>query len=128
MATTRYRPVIKFDHHVPRCDRTDRYTGRRRPTCDEGRGCQACWAKHRAFVIANPPKVTGEFRVFYDYICNQKRLLQMIRVPADMKMGLHEFYDRMERLIRTGSYRFFGSVLDENLDFIQPKPKAKARK
>ncbi len=115
----RTRIQMRYDTYLPQCGRTERYTGRRRPTCDEGRGCRACWQKHQHYLATHPPKITGEFRVFYDFICQAKRLGQRVEYPV----GMYEFYNHLERMIRTGSYRFSGSVLADGLDIMTGKVK-----
>jgi hypothetical protein len=106
---------------LKKCQGADAYTGAAPPTCDEGDGCVECWAKHHAFLDANRPPMSADFKEFFDYICMQKRLIQVGRFKSDelpLEGSLYDHLSRLEAMIRTGSFRHVLPVLTHTLNRI----------
>ncbi len=92
---------------IERCDLADKYTGKKEPKCDDGKGCIACWYKYNEYLRAHRPKMSADFKEFHDYISMHKRLLQ-ISGSDFSKLSAGSLYDvvaNLEKMIRTGSYR-----------------------
>jgi hypothetical protein len=108
------------------CDDHAKYTGKRRPTCDRGKGCIACWQTHNRYLDEHRPKMSRDFKEFYDYICKQKRMLQAGKIDFPTKMSMYEMLKAIEKMIRTGSYRHHLITIDdvlERIDEMERKPR-----
>jgi hypothetical protein len=111
------------------CDGHAKYTGKKRPTCDGKKGCAACWAVHNKYLDAHRPKMSADFKEFWDYIAKHKRMLQAAKSDTMISLSLYEVFKVMDRMIRTGSYRHhmitLDSVLDEMKEIEAKGPKRK---
>jgi hypothetical protein len=117
---------------MERCDRADRYSGKKPPTCDDGDGCVACWKKRHEWIDAHRPPMSRDFKEFLDYIHVQKRLLQVGRFKSEdfpMKGSVYAMLRTLETLIRSGRYRHDLEMLRLTLKHVSepPRPGKKLR-
>jgi hypothetical protein len=108
------------------CDGHAKFTGKKRPTCDNRKSCIACWQTHNKYLDDHRPKMSKDFKEFYDYISKHKRMLQAAKSDALFSLSLYQVFKVMEKMIRTGSYRHHMITLDSVLDEmkeIDAKPK-----
>jgi hypothetical protein len=122
---TERNPLSKM---LLKCDGNAKYTGKKRPTCDSGEGCVACWQKHNQYLDGHRPKMSKDFEEFYHYICKYKRLLQ----SSGIDPVTYGFVAGIERTIRNGQYRHgliaFDRTFEQLAEMDRDKPAAKKRR
>ena len=50
------------------CDGHAKYTGKKRPSCDNRKGCIACWQTHNKYIDDHRPKMSKTFKRDYVYL------------------------------------------------------------
>jgi len=118
---------------LERCEKADKYEGKKDPDCgDDGKGCIACWRKHHEYVAAHRPKMSADFREFYDFAAMQKRLFQVAGQGGGFDNEDYRIWAAIEKMIRTGDYRHNLAAMRKILEEIHyggspPKRTAKKR-
>jgi hypothetical protein len=112
---------------LTKCDTHAKYTGKKRPTCDSGKGCQACWSKHRGYLRSHPAKVTGAFQEFSTWVSQQKRLLQIGKINWPLNATIYDVFAMLEKTIRSGAYRVESSIQAQTLEEIDRNRRKRPR-
>ena len=117
---TNYGMLVECDGHA-------KYTGKKRPTCDKGKGCTKCWQVHNQYLDDHRPKMSRDFKEFYDYVSKFKRMLQASKMEWPTNLSLYQMLSNIEKVIREGSYRHHMITLDHTLEEFEEMAKSKRK-